>query len=413
MVAFRIFHGGQELNVQSDHRIDGLMKVASQNEHIFLLTASKELFFGSLNNGKSRASVEVELIRNDVNDIDCSNDSIYVVDAMGSVQHCPLMAFTFDKHWNDVPIVNYDAIYEGFTTDDSDPVRIANVNCNNDGVLFTTHGTRELYGMGSFGEVCTSDQPMKIAQFINYEVLKVSMGKNFALVLTCRRDAKRGPNSTMANGCNDDTLSMVSSTLSLNTTHESSLNVSDVSVREPSPSERSDDRVGVHNDSLAKPNTDNITIENSSSEYNSITFDIEHEIGKLQRTGNTLIRTHLWSFGSENTGRLGVGDHTKRKQAVQIRSLCEQGVKDICCGDDHAAALTLDGRLYLWGKCTRFEFSPPNPIKMVPFCRPQVTIQMNRSRIGWKCRTTVHQNGTTNPNKVCCRCSAANIAPTF
>lgn len=362
MGAFKVFHGGQELNVSSDHRIDGVVKVASQNEHIFLLTVDKELFFGILN---GRVHIRVELIRNDVIDIDCSNDSIYVVDAMGSVQHCPLMAFTFDKHWNDVPIVNYDAIYEGLATADSNSVRIASVNCNNDGVLFTTHGTRELYGMGSFGEVCSSDQPMKIAQFINHEVLKVSMGKNFALVLTCRRDTSKA-SSALANGggCNDDTLSMRSSTLSLNTIAsihgsrvDESLNESDMSVPDPSFMEPSDENcVGVDvsnaDDSSIKPHTDGITIGSSSSEYNnSIAFDIEHEIGKLQRTGSTLIRTYLWSFGSENTGRLGVGDHTKRKQAVQIRSLCEQGVRDIYCGDDHSAALTLDGRLYLWGKC--------------------------------------------------------------
>lgn len=354
------------MNVSSDHRIDGLTKVASQNEHIFLLTVSRQLFFGSLN-GSSRTYIHVELIRNDVSDIDCSNDSIYVVDAVGSVQHCPLMAFAFDKHWNDVPIVNYDAIYEGLTTNDSGSVRISNVNCNNDGVLFTTHATRELYGMGSFGEVCTSDQPMKITQFIDYEVLKISMGKNFALVLTRRRDTKKPPSAT-ANGCNDDTWSVMSSSLSLNTmatSHRSkldvSLNVSDIAVHDQTPIGRSDDPltsqkaengVGVSNayDSSIKAHTDDITFESGSPEYNSIGFDNGHEICKLQQMGNALIRTYLWSFGSENTGRLGVGDHCKRKQAVQIRSLCEQGVRDICCGDDHAAALTLDGRLYLWGK---------------------------------------------------------------
>lgn len=369
MVAFKMFHAGQELNVSSEHRIDGLVKVASQNEHIFLLTVNRELFFGSLN-GTARTHIHVELIRNDVNDIDCSNDSIYVVDAMGLVQHCPLMAFTFDKHWNDVPIFNYDAIYGGLSAEDSASVRIAHVNCNNDGVLFTTLGTRELYGMGSFGEVCSSDQPVKISQFVNYEILKVSMGKNFALVLTCRRDAAK-PLNSMVNCYNDDTLSMVSSTLSLNTTASTHaqrvkerIDENDVSVPDQSQNEKSDGSLlsqldsgvgiaGDADDSSIVPNTEDITIGSSSSEYNG--FDLDHEISKLQRAGNALIRTILWSFGSENTGRLGVGDHTKRKQAVQVRSLCDQGVRDICCGDDHSAALTLDGRLYLWGKC---QFEP-------------------------------------------------------
>lgn len=371
MVTFKIFHGGQELNVSCDHRIDGLLKVASQNEHMFLLTASKELFYGSLNGASSRASIQVDLIRNDINDIDCSNDSIYVVDVLGAVQHCPLMAFSFDKHWNDVPIVNYDAIHEadGTTPKDPEPICVANVNCNNDGVLFTTHGSRELYGMGSFGEVCTSDQPMKIAQFTNYEVLKIAMGKNFALVLTCRRDTRKTANA-MVNGFNDDTSSLMSSSLSLNTIdnsqkhtimklNESLSDMSDLLLLDQSlasktdetfPSQKADRSVVNVEDSLIKPDSYDITVESISPEYNSIAFDIELEIMKLQRTGNALMRTYLFSFGSENTGRLGVGDHTKRKQAVQIVSLGDQGVRDISCGDDHAAALTLDGRLYLWGE---------------------------------------------------------------
>lgn len=162
----------------------------------------------------------------------------------------------------------------------------------------------------------------------------------------------------MANGCNDDAWSVISSSLSLNTAATShgskldvSLNVSDIAVPDQTPIGRSDDPLTPQKaDSSIKPHTDDITIESGSPEYNSIAFDVEHEICKLQQTGNALIRTYLWSFGSENTGRLGVGDHYKRKQAVQIRSLCEQGVRDICCGDDHAAAITLDGRLYLWGK---------------------------------------------------------------
>lgn len=365
--------------VDQQYRIDRLVKIATQNEHIFLLSANKNLLFGSLTSASASAirrttHIQMEVIRNDVIDIDCSNDSIYVVDAMGAVQHCPLMAFTFDKHWNDVPIYNYDVIYNGEAEGES-MVRIERVNCNNDGVLFTTQGTHELYGMGNFGEVCTSDQPMKIAQFINYEVLKVSMGKNFALVLMRRRDT-----SKLSNGCNDRVNHRKSSTTSLNT-----LNVNDVSVSsEQMLFDKSDDNLSVasqpyeNGDSGGDGDRDNFTNINESSATSSassattvtinktnatdmpieknvnddamIAYDVEYETEKVQRVGHALIRTFLWSFGSENTGRLGVGDHMKRKQAVQIRSLCEQGVRDVCCGDDHAAALTLDGRLYLWGE---------------------------------------------------------------
>lgn len=39
----------------------------------------------------------------------------------------------------------------------------------------------------------------------------------------------------------------------------------------------------------------------------------------------------------------------KRMHAVEVLSLRDQGVVEICSGDEHTAALTLDARLYLWG----------------------------------------------------------------
>lgn len=95
--------------VHSNHTIDNIIKIASNNDHVFALTTSKKLFFGTLivSDGTSPPSqIQFELIREDVIDVACSVDSIYVVDDNGSVQHCPLMAFEFDKRWNDIPILN-------------------------------------------------------------------------------------------------------------------------------------------------------------------------------------------------------------------------------------------------------------------------------------------------------------------
>lgn len=122
MCHFKIFHSGYELNVVHTEPIENIIKIASHNEHVFILTTAKQLFFGSMqqhqqqqqhqhNNESSTASmrvqqIEFELIRTDVIDVACSVDSIYVVDSNGFVQHCPLMAFDFDKRWNNIPILN-------------------------------------------------------------------------------------------------------------------------------------------------------------------------------------------------------------------------------------------------------------------------------------------------------------------
>lgn len=50
-----------------------------------------------------------------------------------------------------------------------------------------------------------------------------------------------------------------------------------------------------------------------------------------------------------NLGLLGAGDHAKRKDYAVIVKLVDIGVNSIACGSHHAAALTLDGRLFLWG----------------------------------------------------------------
>lgn len=106
MCAFKIFRSGHELNVVHNEPIDNIMKIASHNDHIFMLTTSKRLFFGTFNANGPQTQIQFELIREDVIDVACSVDSIYVITTLYTLQHCPLMAFDFDKRWNDIPILN-------------------------------------------------------------------------------------------------------------------------------------------------------------------------------------------------------------------------------------------------------------------------------------------------------------------
>ncbi|KAG5667794.1 hypothetical protein PVAND_015763 [Polypedilum vanderplanki] len=67
---------------------------------------------------------------------------------------------------------------------------------------------------------------------------------------------------------------------------------------------------------------------------------------ETREIGRDLLKTQVWSFGSINKG---AGDHAKRKDHAVIVKLVDIGVYTISCGSHHAAALTLDGRLFLWG----------------------------------------------------------------
>lgn len=75
----------------------------------------------------------------------------------------------------------------------------------------------------------------------------------------------------------------------------------------------------------------------------------EDFINRTKQLGREILKTQIWSFGTINKGLLGTGDHTKRTDTSVVVKLVDIGVYRIFCGSHHAAALTLDGRLFLWG----------------------------------------------------------------
>lgn len=225
------------------------------------------------------------------------------------------------------------------------------VSCNNDGALFIT-ADRELYAMGSFNDVCTSDQPIKVAQFINYEILQIAMGKHFAVILTRKRTSQpfyssaSHANHIDSSSCDDSMTSNDNSLAAISITENDIESIAST----PLPMDNFDtNSLNSVNLSNLKTVTNHTDTENSSSPEHSLAFDVEHAIGRLMKT-NGQIQTQVWCFGSMNkAGQLGVGDHVKRMNAVEVVSLRDQGVVQICSGDEHTAALTLDARLYLWG----------------------------------------------------------------
>lgn len=82
------------------------------------------------------------------------------------------------------------------------------------------------------------------------------------------------------------------------------------------------------------------------------------DILESKNEGCRLMRTQVWTFGSLNKGLLGTGDHVKRNESSVIVKLADIGVYKISCGSDHAAALTIDGRLFLWGFNNCGQISP-------------------------------------------------------
>lgn len=78
----------------------------------------------------------------------------------------------------------------------------------------------------------------------------------------------------------------------------------------------------------------------------------------MARAGSRLLSTELWSWGDITHGQLGTGDTVKRDQPTIISRLTGIGVCRIACGHDHALAISLDGRVFAWGRNNHNQVSP-------------------------------------------------------
>ncbi|CAH2253432.1 alsin [Pararge aegeria] len=69
----------------------------------------------------------------------------------------------------------------------------------------------------------------------------------------------------------------------------------------------------------------------------------------MSKLGKNVLATELWTWGDISHGQLGIGDTVKRVKPMIVMSLSGFGLQKVSCGKWHCAALTLDGRLFMWG----------------------------------------------------------------
>ncbi|CAK1549644.1 unnamed protein product [Leptosia nina] len=88
----------------------------------------------------------------------------------------------------------------------------------------------------------------------------------------------------------------------------------------------------------------------------TISSEKEFEVAKKNETlktmsklGKNILATELWTWGDISYGQLGIGDTVKRVKPMVVMSLSGFGLQKVSCGKWHCAALTLDGRLFMWG----------------------------------------------------------------
>lgn len=65
--------------------------------------------------------------------------------------------------------------------------------------------------------------------------------------------------------------------------------------------------------------------------------------------GRHALNTEVWAWGSASKGQLGLGDLNHRSTPTNVITLNHMGVTKVVCGTHHAAALTIDGQVFVWG----------------------------------------------------------------
>ncbi|CAL7949033.1 unnamed protein product [Xylocopa violacea] len=110
-----------------------------------------------------------------------------------------------------------------------------------------------------------------------------------------------------------------------------------------------------------KPNTTSLALSLRYEEFpwSSSTGSSEHELSQqglnerintLTRTGTNILSTELWTWGDVQYGQLGTGDIIKRSRPILVAKLSNTGLRKVSCGAFHVLALTLDGRVFAWGR---------------------------------------------------------------
>lgn len=212
MYKFSVYKDGQPIQVIVQDEsccLNQISKVCVVKNRVFLLNSSLDLFYGDLDLN----ILPVYRIRANALDVDCDGDLIYVVDESGFVFHTKAMLPALENaenNWKEMAIINSKTCPHGLKNV-SEKVRVCQVNCNNDGVLFTTVN-KELYGIGDFAEILSSEcQPIQIECFRGLKIVQVATGDNFVVVLTQKKLSLEHATSANSGGnLHEDNMSLAS-----------------------------------------------------------------------------------------------------------------------------------------------------------------------------------------------------------
>lgn len=118
-------------------------------------------------------------------------------------------------------------------------------------------------------------------------------------------------------------------------------------------------QIRLHNEelnSLLYSCTSNCNLDDLQFSTSTLSSEKEFEAARknenlknMSKLGKNILATELWTWGDITYGQLGIGDTVNRVKPMVVMSLSGFGLQKVSCGKWHCSALTLDGRLFVWG----------------------------------------------------------------
>lgn len=445
-----------------DDIYDDIIKICNIDNHIFLLTNTNTLYHGCIE--KIDSILQLHLIKHTehrLQDIDCSDSYVYIVDLQGKVYK-----LTEDlKTCNEIVLAEEPKCCSHGHTINKAHLRVSNIAVGGFGVLFITN-SNELWACGAMPQIgINSNIPKKVAFFEGRTTLSISVGYDYAIALVCKQFKTE---DTDSDECEEDVFVLtcprcisstrISSPSSQNSysdtcplgisLEKSSTTSAPSSSKETESSDseqtkkfiqydyskadcdKTEKNIIFRNTEAAKEfltrqfswvsageeylaecterptriikenvsNMANLVYEgvktvgdkvvtlsrhvSGSSDNNDIneSFDfvsisgassrddfllsssqgtsekegpemgVQQKCNMIFKNGAALLNTELWTWGNVSHGQLGIGDTVKRDKPILISKLSNIGVRKVHARSYHSAAMTLDGRAFLWGK---------------------------------------------------------------
>lgn len=158
-------------------------KLATVNNHLFLLTSSNTLYKGLVEEDVNCKFVELNLIPNlTAIDIDSHNDCLYIVDCSGTVLVCNKDLTVL----NEITLLDHFQCPSGHTVA-GHKVKVKRLAVNQFGALYVSEHN-QLWGSGNMPHIAISgDQPKKVEFFCQRIVHDIAMGSDFAVIVVSKQ----------------------------------------------------------------------------------------------------------------------------------------------------------------------------------------------------------------------------------